>query len=287
MMRMRNLVCILIFAAVPSLAFAQGPTGIYYLTAGDNGNNWRVQGTNAVSSTQANSIGNGGEYAIAVSNDIRTLGNGNSGGDSGQRLGSLYGLNFNYLNVDYPYPTPGTRYFYDGTTDGSFIYAVDYGSGEVMRFNMDWTSPTLMFDTGFGGFNSLGITYDSSNNSLWVSQWGGNEVRNYSMGGSLLSSFNATNFANSLTALAYDPLSDTLWMGSQIAQGNFSEYTKTGNLLQTQIYGALVPENTLGGEFQIAPVPEPTTLALTGIAMSGAWFAHRVHRRRKTTRRKK
>lgn len=273
-------------AAAPALAAAQGPAGTYYLTNGDQGLNWRVQGLTAVSSAQANLNGGGGgngEYAIAVSSDIRTLGNGNSGSDSVPRLGSLYNLNFVYQGVDYPYPTLGTRSFYDGTTDGSSIYSLDYRSGEVVRFNNDWTGPTVLFNTNFGIDSSLGITYDGSDGTLWAASFNTNQVRHFTMGGTLLGSFNASFFGGSLTALAWDPRTDTLWMGSQANPGTFAEYSKAGALLQTQAYASLASQNILGGEFQIAAVPEPTTwvLATLGLGVAAAKRRWRGRSRRK------
>ena len=57
-------------------AGAQGPTGTYYLTAGDQGTNWMIQGTTATSFAQ-NQTTNGGEYGIAVTSTVQTMGNGN------------------------------------------------------------------------------------------------------------------------------------------------------------------------------------------------------------------
>lgn len=283
-MRVRVLLGAALLAMAPAWAGAQGPASTYYLTNGDAAQNWRVQGLSAVSSAQANPNGGGsgnGEYAIAVSSDIRTLGNGNSGADSVPRLGSLYNLNFVYQGVDYPYPTLGTRSFYDGTTDGTFIYSLDYNSGEVVRMNNDWTGVTALFNTGFGSTASIGITYDGTDGTLWTASFNTNEIRHFTMGGALLGSFNASFFTGSLTALAWDPRTDTLWMGSQNNQGTFAEYSKTGTLLQSQVYASMAAENTLGGEFQISAVPEPTSWALATAGL-GAAIATRQRRRQAT-----
>src|SRR2546426_7492396 len=106
------------FLAAASIA--QGPISAYYLTAGDQGNNWIAQGTSASSFPQAHP-GNLGEYGIAVDSTVRTLGNGNDG----INLGAQYTLAGVYTGTDYPYPDPSLR-FYDGTTDGTLNYSVDF-----------------------------------------------------------------------------------------------------------------------------------------------------------------
>src|SRR5512141_1410035 len=87
-----------------------GPISSWYLTAGDEGTNWIVQGVTATSFAQAHPD-EGGEYAIAVTNSVRTLGNGNCGG-AGCGLGADYSLAFSYSGTDYTYP-PVQAAFYD------------------------------------------------------------------------------------------------------------------------------------------------------------------------------
>lgn len=52
-------------------------------------------------------------------------------------------------------------------------------------------------------------------------------------------------------------------MGSQGSRGVFAQYTKSGTFLGTATYA--FGDNTLGGEFSFAAVPEPSTCALLGI----------------------
>src|SRR5437868_6055955 len=60
-------------AAVPSLVAVggNGPVSPLYLTAGDNGMNWIVQGTAVVGSWPAHHTD---EYPVAVLNTVRTIG---------------------------------------------------------------------------------------------------------------------------------------------------------------------------------------------------------------------
>jgi len=246
-----------------------GPISVYYVTAGDETTNWALQGSGVVNSWTQNFTGGGGEYAIAVPGSIRTLGNGNSG-DQGP--GSDYTLGGTFTGTTYNYPVGGPL-FYDGTSDGTNNYAVDFSTGNVYQTSSVWTSPVILFTSA----GNLGITYDNTNNSLWISDWSGTgTIRDYSLAGTLLSSF-TTPFGD-VTSLAMDYADNTLWMGSQTTEGTFYQYSRTGVQLSTQVYGALVTQNTLGGEFAITAVPEPATFGMLGLALTALFAARRARR---------
>lgn len=260
---MRNLLRVLPLLLVLSVALTAGPFSTYYLTDGEGGANWIIRGDAAQSYAQHGSQ----EYAIAVSGgQVRTL-----GADPGDH-GSLYDTDFNYLGTDYPYFGYG---FNDGTSDGAYNYSVDWYTGIVYRTTRDWISPTVLFDTGFGTGNAVGITYDPSNNSLWVSQFSGSTIANFSMTGVPLSSFNVR--VSAITALALDPADRTLWFGSQNTMGTFYQYSVSGIAGQTQAYANMTASNTLGGEFD--SVPEPAS-ALLFSGVLAALLLYHIGRRR-------
>jgi hypothetical protein len=255
----------LLVTAVGQATADPGPLSPYYVTDGFNTNRiYVLQGTSVVNSFAE---AHGAEYSIAVASDVRTIGYPAVGS-----LGANYTLGGTYTGVDYAAPLAFT---YDGTTDGAHNYMIDYLSGDVYQTARDWSSPVKIFNTGFGGSNALGITYDPTNNSLWISQWLGTEVADFTLGGTLLSSFAGPGA--SMTSLGLDPADNTLWMGTQLS-GTYFQFSKGGTLLQSVNYPSLVGLDILGGEFAEAPqnpVPEPSSFVLLGIAIAGIIGYHR------------
>ncbi|MFO1330430.1 MAG: PEP-CTERM sorting domain-containing protein [Rubrivivax sp.] len=211
-----------------------------------------VQGNSVSSFASAYTVG-GLEIPIAVDGDVRTTGFLGAGS-----LGGQYSLSGTPTGVSYA--NPGFE-AYDGTTDGSYNYVVDYQNGNVIRTDRDFQNPVTLFNVGGG---HLGITYDPSTNSLWISGWNDtSDVTNYSMSGAVLSSF-STGF-NFIGALALDHADNSLWLvDNSGATNELKQYSKSGSLLGS---GPDVGY-TLGGEFDLAgarSVPEPSTwLMLSG-----------------------
>jgi hypothetical protein len=226
-----------------------GPGANYYMTAGDQNQNWTALGGTATSGVQAT----GGEYNIAVSGDLRTTAH------NGSNLGQQYNLSMTSTGTTYAGTWDG---IYDGTTDGTRNYTMNFATGDVLAYDRNWQGPTTLFNAGGTSGSYLGITYDGAG-GLWISRWNSDVVEHRSMTGSLLSSFN-TGF-NSITSLAMDWSDGTLWMGTQNTFGTFFQFSTTGTNLQTVTYTNMAGANTLGGEFNLNPVPEPASFAVLGL----------------------
>jgi hypothetical protein len=235
------------------IASRAGPASELYLTAGQENTILVVQGNNVVRSW---SVVHNNEYGIAVMGTVQT-----TIGASGF-LGSEYTLAGAYTGVTSTFPNlPGTS-IYDGASDGTYIYAWDFNQNRALRFGPNWSNPVPLFSIGGSGGDFIGITYDPSNNSLWISGWYKSEIRDYSLTGQLLGSFSVSH--NEITALALDPATGTLWSADRNVWGLFEEHSKTGQLLSTQYYPELSGMNMLGGEFQ---VPEPATAGLLTLGL--------------------
>ena len=250
-----------------------GPLDALYLTAGDDSTIYVVQGSSVTTFGQEGfGDGEGNEYAIAVGSTVRTLANGNTTTlplDYGD--GAEYTLGGVWTSQLYPYP-PTSASFYDGTRDATYNYSVDFSTGDVYSMNLDWTNPQVLFNSGIS--NALGITYDSKNESLWIAEFQSSQVSQFSMTGTLLSSFSVSA---TIGFIAYDAGDNSLWFGG-IGDPTIYQYDTDGNFLSSESYQELDGSNILGGEFAYAPVPEPSTFALLGLGGIGLTF--NAYRRR-------
>jgi len=198
-----------------------------------------------------------------VTNEVRTL------GGLAPELGAGYSLTGVDTGARYTFPAAiGSAW--DGTTDLVNNYVMDFNTNSVYRTGLDWSSPEFLFTVS--GSNYLGITYDFTDNTLWVSGWAQGIVEHRSMTGTFLGSFN-TPFA-SISCLALDHVTGTLWMGSQAQQGTFFQYSKAGASMGSVFIETLVTQNTLGGEFQ-AVVPEPAGILVFALGIAGFAFRRR------------
>lgn len=242
-------------ATLIAFAGAGAQTSPYYLSAGQQQNMSVVQGGTLINQwTQANNQCCTGEYALAVFGDIRTLASGNQS----TGLGSQYTLGGFYTGTTYAYPVAGAA-FYDGTTDGTYNYSVDYFSGNVWRTDRNWANASLLFSTELD--SELGITWDASNNTLWTLGYGSGTVSNWTLGGSFLSSFNTGLIGAG--SLGMDYADGSLWLSSQETFGTLYQYSTSGVFSGTS--QGIVGYNYLGGEFDVAAdtvVPEPASIVL-------------------------
>ncbi|HSY18478.1 MAG TPA: hypothetical protein VK815_09105 [Candidatus Acidoferrales bacterium] len=238
---------------LPVTAIA-GPVSPLYLTAGQENTLLEVQGTNVIRSW---GIPNN-EYAIAVMGTVQaTIG-------ATGFLCSEYTLDGVSTGFSATFPDILGTSIYDAASDGIHIYAWDFNQNRVIRFDSNWNNPVPLFSIGGTVGDFIGITYDASNNSIWISGWNKSEIRNYSLAGQLLGSFPVAH--NEITALALDPATGTLWSANRNTWGLLEEYSKSGTLLSTQYYPELSGMDVLGGEFNIVAPADTTPPTITSTA---------------------
>ncbi len=276
-------------ALLTATGHAAGPSSELFLTLDPTTVASRVLGITGTNTTfnVAQSAG-GGQSPIAVNSTIRTLGFGAGSGNTGAEY-SLAGVP---TGNTYAFPL-GTDEVDDGTTNGAANFGWDVTSGTAYQLSLTWANPVPLFTLGTAAGHYLGITYDPSNNSLWIAGLDGTVgtlISNYSLTGTLLSSFNiGHNFSG---ALALNPADGTLWLSNLIASnltleqyarsapGSFGGSQAASN---TQTYSG-VSAGAFGGEFQYtgAVVPEPSTWAMlvSGSLLIAIASARRQIRRR-------
>lgn len=134
--------------------------------------------------------------------------------------GAEYTLEGVPTGTTYSYPDTIYMDIPEATTDGSFNYAGGYFDGTVYRFTRDWTDPVALFSTGL---YLGGLAYDSHTDTLWVLdsradfEGGLGEIRNYTLDGTMLSSFFVRGGATAQPfGLAYDAAGHTLWISRNV-----------------------------------------------------------------------
>ena len=252
-MRLRMLIAITLIAFGAQCAFA-GTLSALYLTSGDTQTIFEVQGSSIVTSWTAQ---NGAEYPVAVSGGtVRTTGS--YGGN-----GATHTLSGTFISANGP-SQYGT---FDGTTNGTVNFGIDYYTGQVFEANLNWSNPQFLFSA-----SGLGITYDATNNSLWLGGFGFGQICDYSLAGAQLSCFLTPQTAYD-QALALDPADGTLWVTQRTLDSTIilDQYSKSGMFLQEISINAGQYQNILGGEFELgqATVPEPASLFLMVTSVLG------------------
>ncbi len=219
----------------PGTASSMGPIGTYYATD-FHGFIVAIQGSNVGITPQLDQVY--GEEAIAVLGSTVTT--------TGADLGATGG---NYTGAPSLTLTPS------GITNGNPV------PPDGLAFDAATKRNTVVCDIQ----NAVGMTYQASNNSLWIQGLFDGVITDYAMGGNVLFSF-STGLPFTETGLTMD-VDGTLWFadeGTNTLEHFATDGTNLGNFTVTSPFDD--PLNISGAE--ISGLPEPGTLVLMAIPLA-------------------
>jgi len=176
----------------------------------------------------------------------------------------MYGLSSNNVGREYDanglllagqYPNPGFVDCLDGASSTSQNWTIshnDFSNGfAVLVGDADWGSMQIAF---VPVRRSSGITYDATDNTLWITNnvGGSDRVQHFTTTGTLLGEFPISLTSGGGYGIALDPADQTLWIpGAFATAGRIDQYSKAGVLLQT--VNVPISTNVTGAEFNAAP----------------------------------
>ena len=217
-------------------ASAQAQLSEYYVLSGDQATFSVIQNGVLLRSWPVTPGTNQYQYPMVVRDTIRTMGA--NAGD----IGGEYDHTGVDLGARYVHPA-GPGRCWDGTTDGVNFFAIDSGGG-VWRFDDTWENPALLFNAGGIG----AVAYDTTDDTMWVSQFGTNTITNRTLAGAIIRQFSTGHTQN--MALAIDPADDTLWIHDRTTQGTFEQWSKDGVMLARIAVAGMNTQNALAGDFK-------------------------------------
>ena len=133
---------------------------------------------------------------------------------------------------------------YDASTDGEFIYAWKWYEAALVRYDLDWSNPVLLFSLPSSYSKCyMGITYDPYTGTIWLSSWymaDFHRLDNYTLEGDLVGSIDLGDGYGA--GLALDREDGSLWFFNW-AEERYENYATDGTFLRamggmTRIYGA-------------------------------------------------
>ncbi len=157
-------------------------------------------------------------------------------------VGHEYEMDGTFTGVTYA-PPPVNGQLIDGAASTDHNYTAEFGgSGTVWQFDSAWEGQRALFATGE---DYIGIAYDMSDDTLWLSI-DGQGIRNVTLTGETLFEFNPG--AGRWGSLAYEQATDTLWMiDNQTSE--MRQYDTSGNMLLSQ--GVVDFGNIFNAEFPV------------------------------------
>jgi len=141
------------------------------------------------------------------------------------------------------------------------LFTVDFDAGNILK---SMTPLGVTTTIGATGVTVRGLTYDSANDTLYATDANSLYWLNQSTGAAtLIGSFNGPSGD---ADLAYDPLTDTLYLNSTGTNSLYSVDKATGN-------ANLIGANNASGAYidglgNLTPVPEPATMAALGLGVA-------------------
>lgn len=144
----------------------------------------------------------------------------------------------------------GTPIVRDAATDGARVFVFAVLSQDVNVTDLDFDNPIAIINLpNPGTFPFIGIAYDPTDDTLWLSGNNVKEMRQYDMNGNLITSFPIA--ANTAGALAFDPADQTLWFIDNPTAVMY-QYSRNGDLLDIISPAGLPTQQYNGGDINLA-----------------------------------